>query len=313
MLFSSLIGLSKEKQKARVAIVASQVSGETFPHTLLYGIGGCGKTAFSRAIGGELCYHFIETHAAAFKKRDQLFESLVRYSDEAHHLRVPLLFFLDEVHGLRLTLQEALYSVMKEWWIPTDRGKRFIPPFTLIAATTRFDMLDANSFVTRFPNVWEIHRYSEEDIEFIVANEFDSLGMSYSLEVLTDIAKRCLGIPRVAVTLTRKVRITAVAERCSSVTLSHTHRTFCLEEIDECGLQPIHMRYLKILFSSRSNGRFMPLGIGSIAGKMRHHEDMVKGSIEPVLLELDFISPTPRGRILTDHGACYLDSSYSVA
>ncbi|KKK72970.1 hypothetical protein LCGC14_2898570, partial [marine sediment metagenome] len=149
---SSLIGLARQKRKARVAIAASRRSGEVFPHTLLYGIGGTGKTAFARAVGFELGYHFIETHAAAFKKREQLFEALVHYSAEAQLHGKPLLFFLDEVHGLKLTLQEALYSVLKEWWIPSDRGKQYLAPFTLIAATTRIDMLDANSFVTRFPN-----------------------------------------------------------------------------------------------------------------------------------------------------------------
>jgi len=305
--------LTREKRKARVAIKACVASGEAFPHTLLYGIGGTGKTEFARAVGYELKYHFVETHAAAFKKREQLFEALIHYSSEARRLGKPLLFFLDEVHGLRLTLQEALYSVMKEWWIPTDRGKRFIPPFTLIAATTRFDMLDANSFVTRFPNCWEINRYSEDDIGKIVAYEFDRLGVRYSFEVIADIAKRCLGVPRIAVTLAKKVRTTTLAAGASEVTLEHTWRTFDLEEIDGIGLQPVHRRYLEILAASEVNGKLMPLGIGPIAGKMRHHEDMIKGSIEPILLELDMVSPTPRGRMLTEIGRRYLQEKKKVA
>ncbi|KKL97552.1 hypothetical protein LCGC14_1833400, partial [marine sediment metagenome] len=211
MNLSSLIGLIKEKRKARIAIEACLRSREPFPHTLIHSIGGLGKTVFARAIGHELSYYFIETHAAAFKHREQLFAALVHYSEEAQRAGVPLLFFLDEVHGLKLHLQEALYSVMKEWWIPTPRGKHYIAPFTLIAATTRFNMLDANSFVTRFPNVWEINRYSQTDITNIVAYEFDKFGLSYSYEVVADIAKRCLGVPRIAVTLTTKVRTTTVA------------------------------------------------------------------------------------------------------
>lgn len=298
--------MSRTKRKARVAIVASVRSGEVFPHTLLYGIGGTGKTAFARATGYELNYHFMETHAAAFKKRDQLFDALIHYSAEASRAGRPLLFFLDEVHGLRLTLQEALYSAMKEWWIPTDRGKRFIPPFTLIAATTRFDMLDAHSFVTRFPNVWEINRYSLEDIRYIVAYEFDKMSLLYDYAVVDDIAKRCLGIPRIAVRLVEKVRTTVLAEGVKTVTLAHTRTTFDLEEIDERGLQPVHLRYLLVLAGSQANGKLTPLGIGPIAGKMSLHEDMIKGSIEPILLELNFVAPTPRGRTLTDEGLRYL-------
>ncbi len=303
---SSLIGLNRLKRRVRVAIKACSHSGEVFPHTLLTSIGGCGKTAFARAVGNELNYHCVETHAAAFKKREQLFEALVHYSAEAQRSGKTLLFFLDEVHGLKLGLQEALYSVMKEWWIPTDRGKRFIPPFTLIAATTRFDLLDANSFVTRFPNCWEINRYSEKDIRNIVAFEFDKHGLVYSFEVVADIAKRCLGVPRIAVTLANKVRTTTLAAGCGEVTLTHTWQTFELEEIDEIGLHPVHRRYLKILAGSEVNGKLTPLGIGPIAGKMRHPEDMIKGSIEPILLELELVAPTPRGRVLTKKGSEYL-------
>ena len=313
MQLSNLIGLTKLKRKVRIAVKACIAAGETFPHTLLTSIGGCGKTEFARAIGYELKCHFIETHAAAFKKREQLFNAIIHYSAEAQRLGKPLLFFLDEVHGLKLNLQEALYSVMKEWWIPTDRGKRFIPPFTLIAATTRFDMLDANSFVTRFPNVWEINRYSEKDIRKIVAYEFDRLGLRYSFEVVADIAQRCLGVPRIAVTLAKKVRTTTLAAGSSEVTLDYTWRTFDLEEIDELGLHPVHRRYLEILAASEVNGKLTPLGIGPIAGKMRHHEDMIKGSVEPILLELDFVAPTPRGRILTSRGAAYLKKAQKAA
>jgi Holliday junction DNA helicase RuvB len=296
-----------------VAIRACSRSGDVFPHTLLTGVGGTGKTAFARAIGDELNYHFVETHAAAFKKREQLFEALVHYSQEADRFSKPLLFFLDEVHGLRLNLQESLYSIMKEWWIPTERGKQFIPPFTLIAATTRFDMLDANSFVTRFPNTWEIERYSKEDIATIVAYEFDKKGMRYDVSVLYNIAGRCLGIPRIAVTLAEKVRTTALSSGTETITIDHCWRTFAREEIDEIGLQPIHMKYLKILAASEVNGKLTPLGIGSIASKMRRHEDMVKGSIEPILLEMSFVAPTPKGRMLTGLGSEYLKKDDKVA
>lgn len=310
---SSLIGLSKVKRKARVQIKACQNTGEVFGHCLLYGIGGTGKTALARAVGYELGYHFVETHAAAFKKREQLFEALVHYSAEAQRVGKPLLFFLDEVHGLNLGLQEALYSVMKEWWIPTERGKQYLAPFALVAATTRIDKLDANSFVTRFPNNWEISRYKLQDVMEIVAYEFDKLGLGYSVHVLEDIAKRCLGIPRIAVTLSSKVRMTVVAAGAEVVTLLHTQRTFEDEEIDELGLQPVHMKYLRILSKSRVQGKLVAVGIGAIAAKMRQHEDMVKGSVEPILLELNLVAPTPRGRILTETGSEYLGKIQEAA
>lgn len=301
--------MNLEKQKAQILIRACLHSGDTFPHTLVWGVGGLGKTEFARCVGNELRYHFIETHAAAYKKRDQLFSVLIEQSKEAQRLNVPLLFFIDEIHRLKLVLQEALYQAMKEWWIPTVSGGRLqIPAFTLFGATTRFDMLDSNSFVTRFGNVWEIQRYGLEDMAAIVASTLSSHGLRFSPEVSFEIAKRCLGIPRNAVNLANKVRITVLSQRSPVVTLEHVRQTFMLEQIDACGLHPVHHRYLSILRKSCSGDRFLPLGVGAIAAKMRQPEDVIKGSVEPILLERDLILPTPRGRMLSELGKDYWDN-----
>lgn len=277
-----------------------------FPHTLLYGVGGTGKTEFARRVGNELSCHFVETHAAAFKKREVLFSALIHHSSEAQRLGKPLLFFIDEIHRLRLPLQEGLYQAMKEWWIPTPAGKKKLAPFTLMGATTRFDMLDSNSFVTRFENVWEIQRYDLTSMAAIVANELSKHGMHFVAEVSYDIAKRCLGIPRTGINLANKVRRMAQSIGASEITLDHCRRTFDLEEIDKLGLHPVHHRYLQILHASQVDGHFAPLGVGSIAAKMRQPEDLIKGSVEPILLELSMISPTPRGRIITQSGVEFL-------
>ena len=192
---SSLIGLAREKTKARLLIRACKHSGEVFPHTLLYSIGGLGKTEFARCIGTELRYYFIETHAAAFKHREVLFSALIKHSKSAARQVRPLLFFIDEIHRLRLILQEAMYQAMKEWWIPTPEGKLRVPPFTLFGATTRFDMLDSNSFVTRFGNVWEIQRYGLHDMAAIVANELSKHKLRFRAEVAFDIANVVSGFP----------------------------------------------------------------------------------------------------------------------
>ena len=299
--------MSREKRKARLLIRACSHSGEVYPHSLLFGVGGTGKTELARCIGSELGYHFIETHAAAFKKRHILFSALIEHSKKAKQRGVPLLFFVDEIHRLSLLLQEGLYQAMKEWWIPTPDGRTEIPPFTLFGATTRFDMLDSNSFVTRFGNVWEIQRYGLDDMAAIVAMELSKHGLSFSSEVSYEVAKRSLGIPRNAVNLANKVRIAAFSQESSEVRLSHCRFMFELEQIDSRGLQPVHHRYLRILEKSRGSGKYLPLGVGAIASKMRQPEDVIKGSVEPILLELDLVSPTPRGRMLTETGSEYLE------
>ena len=316
MKLSSLIGLSREKQKAHVLIRSCLRTEETFPHTLFYGVGGTGKTALARAIGEELGYHFVETHAAPFKRVELLYLALIRASKTALQLDRPLLFFIDEVHRLKLVLQESLYSAMKEWWIPTSTGRQELAPFTLFGATTRLDMLDENSFVKRFENRWEIRRYPVSELAIIVAKHLSEKGYSFGRDVTNLIAQRCLGIPRTAVNLANKVRHVAESERYlyspKIITSAHVMRAFTLEQIDELGLQPIHHRYLDILAASRSNGRQVPLGIGAIAAKMGQPEDGIKGSVEPILLELNMVAPTPRGRVLTEAGGQYLRQSKNI-
>ena len=300
---NDLIGLPREKAKAITQIRGCRGSNILFPHTLLYGIGGTGKTAFARAIGNELGYHFVEVEANVFKTREQILAFLKDSSSSAQSRGLTLLLFIDEIHRLRLPIQEALYLPMKEWRVTSRSGDIPLAPFTLIGATTRFDMLDTNSFVTRFENLWEVERYSKRDIGMIVAHEFRKAGLHFSRQIVAVIAKRCLGIPRYAVSFVHKLRFMAEA---GSISLAAVKRMFELEGIDDAGLHPIHRRYLVILEKSRHDGRYAPLGVGAIASKMRQPEDMIKGAVEPILLELDLVAPTPRGRILTTTGEEFL-------
>ncbi len=302
---NELIGLPDIKAKAIIQIRGCREANLLFPHTLLTGIGGTGKTAFARAIGTELGYHFVEVEAIVFTTRNQILDFLLESSSSAQAHGLTLLLFIDEIHRLRLPVQEALYIPMMEWRVTSRSGNVNLPRFTLMGATTRFDMLDANSFVTRFENVWEIERYNETDIGMVVAQQFRKSGLHFSREIVQIIAKRCLGIPRHAVSFVRKLRFYA---RQGAVHLADVIKMFQLEKIDELGLHPIHRFYLQVLKGSRSRDHgFSPLGVGAIASTMRQPEDMIKGAVEPILLELGMIAPTPRGRILTEIGHDFLE------
>lgn len=306
MELSSLIGLEKEKKRARIQIQACLQTHKPYPHSLIYAIGGLGKTIFSRCIADELNYHFFETHAAVFKKPQTLTDSLIFHSKEATKRGIPLLYFIDEIQRLSLPLQETLYSPMKEWWIPSLSGRVNIKPFTLFGATTRFEMLDANSFVTRFGNVWEIKRYELIDMAIIIAQSLSKQGFNFSREVSQAIASRCLGIPRTGVNLAEKVGSMVLARGSKTITLQDVNQMFDLEGIDKIGLQAIHHQYLRVLGSNKIGNKMIPVGVKVIAAKMRQAEETITGMVEPVLLELEHIMPTSRGRTLTDKGFAYL-------
>lgn len=296
---NSLVGLATEKRKCLINIKACRVTGEPFPSTLLWGIGGTGKTALARAIAEELNYYFVEREAFSLKSPEQIAEMLLGSNREAADRK--LLLFVDEVHRLSIRLQEVFYYPMKEWRIMSDGQYAKLKPFTLIAATTRKDMLDEASFVQRFQNIWEISRYHFDHICEIISKIFSDEKMFHGPEEVRAIASRCLGIPRQAANLAIKVRNHALSRNSRTILHCDIEEVFLLEGIDYIGLSELHDRYLAALLPQGSR----PKGLVSLAGKLSQHEDVLVGTIEPILLSLGLIDIN-RGRILTEAGDLHL-------
>lgn len=298
---STIIGQESLKSRVIRQIVSCQERNAVFEHTLLTGIGGCGKTAIARAIAEELQYHFVETEAAAFRTRDIMIDRLIQSSQQAGSQT--LLFFIDEAHRLSLLLQEALYYPMVEHRITTADGDRSFPVFTLVAATTHMDLLSQGSLMTRFTNVFDVGRYEIEDIETIVKGALVKDGIEIGLKELRAVAQRALGIPRIAINLSKKVRDQVIFRRGDrTVTANDVNDTFALEGIDDLGLTELHRQYLMEL--ERSNGK--PKGINTIARSMGQSKDVLEETIEPILLSFRLVDATPRGKVLTSAGRAHL-------
>jgi holliday junction DNA helicase RuvB len=303
-----LVGLNREKQKAKIAIRSCLTRGVVFPHTLITSIGGCGKTALARAMAEELSYHIEETEAAALKTRKHIIQKLVEGTNAAQGYSTRLMLFVDEIHRLSIDRQEVFYIPMKEWKIATVQGIIKFPPFCLMGATTRMDLLDANSFVSRFPNKWHIRRYHTNDIVCILIDLFNADEISHNIKVVKSIARRCLGIPRYAHNLYGKVRDQVLFRGGDKVNEEDVLRACELEGIDSLGLGEIHLDYLKILLSANGKAR----GLSGLASKLMQPNDVVSGTLEPILLSLDFIDLESRGRILTDKGRQHLMAKKSI-
>lgn len=301
---ASLVGLQAEKEKARIEIAACRHTGEVFNHTLLTSCGGLGKTAFARALAYELNYHFVEREAASLRDRNKIIELLTTSDAAAKQKGKRLALFIDEVHRLSLLLQETFYFPMKEHRITTQAGDIKFAPFCLIAATTRRDMLDEASFVDRFPNKWEIGRYDQLHIEEILCQYFAKQNIYFGPTEITLIAQRCLGIPRQATNIALKVRnyIFSKHPNVAVIEKSDIKQVFELEKIDDIGLSDLHVRYMFDLY--HANGQ--PRGLKALSGRLGQHEDVLIGTVEPVLMSLGFIDVQPRGRVLTDIGFKHL-------
>jgi len=281
-------------------IVACRKTREVFPHTLLIGPGGLGKTSFAEAIAHDLGYHFEMVEGAMFKCRRSIIGKLVSSSlvAEAHQKR--LLFFIDEVHRLTKEPQEGIYYPLLKFFIPET--KTTLAPFSVFGATTHPHEL-LRPFKRRFKNEWAFSRYDVADIEVIVAIQLNKFGLTVSADVIKMVAVRALGIPARAYNLSEKIRNEVLFRGGNRVVSAEDcENTFRLEGIDAIGLDLDQVSYLQVL--SDSNGT--PKGVGGIAGALDRDVDVVEDSIEPVLLSLKFIDRTARGRVLTEHGYLHL-------
>lgn len=222
-----LVGLCKEKTLARIDIAACTKLKETFPHTLLFGEGGLGKTDLARAIAEELGYPFIEKEAASLNSRRDIIELLAECNRRSLSAGRPFLLFLDEIHQLTVRKQEVLYFPMTERRVDLGEGNwMLVEPFTLFAATTKLtkgswglesERLDIGSFVTRFPNQWLLEPYHILHIVDIIVKVLRGNGCVINHREAMRLGMHCGGIPRTAVRLAHKVRYHAAASNRSEV------------------------------------------------------------------------------------------------
>lgn len=290
------IGQEKVKENLRVYIQAAKMRKDTLDHVLLYGPPGLGKTTLAAIIATEMGVNFRVTSGPAIEKQGDLAALLTS-------LEPGDVLFIDEIHRMQRAVEEILYPAMEDLAIdffigkgPSARSIRIdIAPFTLIGATTRAGQL-STPLRDRFGVISRLELYTPEELAAIVTRSAGILGLPISEDGALEIASRSRGTPRIANRLLKRVRDFAQVKGRDII--DEEIAAFALNklEIDELGLDNTDKRMLEAIISFYNGG---PVGIDTLAATVGEEAITLEDVYEPYLIQLGFLSRTPRGRCAT--------------
>jgi Holliday junction DNA helicase RuvB len=218
--------------------------------------------------------------------------------------------FIDEIHRLNKMIEEVLYPAMESGVIDIIIGKGpaartiqlDIPPFTLVAATTRVAMI-SSPLRSRFSGgVFRLENYSPDEIEKIVTRSAGILGIPIDISGSKEIAKRSRSTPRTANYLLKRSRDLAQIKK-SVLHSDIVKEVLQMLEIDEFGMNQQDRNYLSIIIDNFRGG---PVGVSTISASLNEEEETVEEVVEPYLLQIGMIERTPRGRVATDKALEYM-------
>jgi len=297
------IGQTNIKENLQILLTAAKERKHPPEHILFYGPPGLGKTTLAHLVSIELGAQVRITSGPAIEKVGDLAAILT-------NLGVGDILFIDEVHRLNKTIEEVLYPAMESGAIDIVIGKGpsartiqlELPPFTLIAATTRISLL-SSPLRSRFSGgIFRLNFYTEDEISKILEQSAKILGVDIDKSAIKEISKRSRFTPRVANYLLKRCRDFAQINK-KTLSLDIVNKALSLLEIDELGLNASDRKILEIIITKFSGG---PVGLSTIAAATSEEQATIEEVYEPYLLQLGLLQRTPRGRVTTEHAYKHL-------
>ncbi len=304
---SDYIGQEKVKENLKVYIDAAKRRGEAMDHVLLYGPPGLGKTTLSGIIAAEMGVDIRVTSGPAIEKQGDLAALLTNLNDGD-------VLFIDEIHRLSRQVEEILYPAMEDHAIdiiigkgPSARSIRIdLPRFTLVGATTRAGQLSA-PLRDRFGVILRLELYTTDELCSIVKRSADVLKIGIEPEGAREIASRSRGTPRIANRLLKRARDFAEVVGNGTIDADTASLALSRMEIDSLGLDNIDRLLLTAMIKNYNGG---PVGLDTIAAAIGEEPVTIEDVYEPYLMQIGFLSRTPRGRMVTPAGYKHLGIPY---
>ena len=297
------IGQELVKRNLKILLGAASERGHAPEHLLFHGPPGLGKTTLAHLIAGEMRAQVRVTSGPAIERVGDLAAILSNLSPGD-------IIFIDEVHRLHKTIEEVLYPAMETGHLDIIIGKGpsartlqlELPPFTLIAATTRIALLSAPLRARFSGGSFKLDFYTEGEIERILARSAKLLGVRPEADALREIARRSRFTPRTANYLLKRVRDYAQVHK-KPLTRETVREALELLGVDEEGLFGADRAVLASLVEKFGGG---PVGLSTLAASVSEDPGTLEEVYEPYLMQIGFLERTPRGRAITRRGRAHL-------
>ena len=280
-----------------IFIGAARGRAEALDHTLIFGPPGLGKTTLANIIAREMGGNLKSTSGPVLERAGDLAAMLTNLEEGD-------VLFIDEIHRLSPVIEEILYPAMEDYQLdimigegPAARSiKLDLPPFTLVAATTRAGLL-TSPLRDRFGIVQRLEFYSVEDLTHIVKRSANLMDVPMTDAGANEVARRSRGTPRIANRLLRRVRDYAQVKGTGDVTQEMAQRALDMLNVDKDCLDTLDRRYLSMLLERFDGG---PAGVEALAAAMAEDSGTLEDVIEPYLIQQGYVMRTARGRIATN-------------